>query len=71
ERDELKKRAEAGGDPEGLKKQIEAKDAEIKTAQSKAAELEQQVKDRDETIKKQRDEIDKLTEELKKKEGGH
>jgi uncharacterized coiled-coil protein SlyX len=34
-------------------------------------ELEQQVKDRDESIKKQREEIDRLTEELKKKEGGH
>jgi hypothetical protein len=71
ERDELKKRAEAGGDPDALKKQIEAKDAEIKTAQSKVGELEQNVKDRDETIKKQREEIDRLTEELKKKESGN
>ena len=71
ERDELKKRAEAGGDPEALKKAIEAKDAEIKAATTKAAELEQQVKDRDESIKKQREEIDRLTEELKKKEGGN
>jgi hypothetical protein len=63
ERDELKKRAEAGGDPEGVKKQLEA-------ATSKIAELEQQVKDRDESIRKQREEIDRLTEELKKKEGG-
>ncbi len=69
ERDELKKRAEGGGDPEALKKQIEAKDAEIKAAQTKVTELEQQVKDRDESIKKQREEIDRLTEELKKKEG--
>jgi hypothetical protein len=64
ERDELKKRAEAGGDPEGVKKQLE-------TATSKITELEQQVKDRDESIKKQREEIDRLTEELKKKEGGN
>jgi hypothetical protein len=69
ERDELKKRAEAGGDPESLKKQIEAKDAEIKAATTKVTELEQQVKDRDESIKKQREEIDRLTEELKKKDG--
>jgi hypothetical protein len=62
ERDELKKRAEAGGDPEGLKKELEAQ-------KSKTADLEQQVKDRDDTIKKQREEIDKLTEELKKKDG--
>ena len=70
ERDELKKKAAegGGGDAEGMKKQIEAKDAEIKTLNEKVAEAAQQVKDRDETIKKQRDEIDRLTEELKKKE---
>lgn len=71
ERDELKKRAEAGGDPEALKKQIDEKEAQIKAATEKSAELTQQVKDRDETIKKQREEIDRLTEELKKKEGGN
>ena len=65
ERDELKKKAEAAGTgDEALKKEAEA-------AKGKVTELEQQVKDRDETIKKQRDEIDKLTEELKKKEGGN
>jgi hypothetical protein len=69
ERDELKKKVEGGGaDAEGMK-QIEAKDAEIKAATTKVTELEQQVKDRDESIKKQREEIDRLTEELKKKDG--
>ncbi|HEU4339409.1 MAG TPA: hypothetical protein VFS19_05015 [Planctomycetota bacterium] len=66
ERDELKKKiAEGGGGgDEATKKQLEADKAKI-------AELEQQVKDRDESIKKQREEIDRLTEELKKKEGGN
>jgi tetratricopeptide (TPR) repeat protein len=65
ERDELKKKLEAdGGGDEATKKQLEA-------SKTKIGELEQQMKDRDDTIKKQREEIDRLTEELKKKEGGN